>query len=463
MANQEKIGFLGGDVSKGYCNFILTDSLDQLLEANFQLDDNKEGHKKLVTLLESFKVQHKLTKIVVGVESTGGYENNWVRNLRSKSEILNLEVFRINPKFIYHETKAVGHRSVDDGVSALTIAGFLRKNYGSKYVSKKQLESGSDEINHLDSMKKMNRYIQSLTRQSNRIKNSFEKLLYNNMPEMLSMKGDKYPKWFLRMLQEFPSKRKILSADIEELTKIPFLTKSKAITIIKALEESIGAEADEYMEITMQEQADDIFQLQNKIERLKKSISELARKQESVKEDIEIITSINGIAENTAVGILTELGDVNKFEKAKNVPAFWGINPTIKQSGDKMYTVGMSKDGSRNARAILYMAARNVIMHEPYFSDLYYRMKGKGKSHRSAEGIVMNKLSRVIYGMLKSRKKFDKKIDIKNQKKKLIEKVDRKAKESRTTKERRYQEKTINAPISRVQRSKRKQKQTVPN
>ncbi len=69
-------GFLGADVSKGMCNFVLVNGTGDELESNFQLDDNREGHKMLDTLVKVFRGRHRLTKIIIGLESTGGYENN---------------------------------------------------------------------------------------------------------------------------------------------------------------------------------------------------------------------------------------------------------------------------------------------------------------------------------------------------------------------------------------------------
>ena len=71
----KKLGFLGGDVSKGTCNFVLQDEDGAELEANFQLDDNRPGHQKLYELIKRFKQDYRMEKVVIGLESTGGYEN----------------------------------------------------------------------------------------------------------------------------------------------------------------------------------------------------------------------------------------------------------------------------------------------------------------------------------------------------------------------------------------------------
>lgn len=462
--SERGIGFLGSDVSKGTCNFVLVSEKGKELESNFQLDDNREGHQKLHELITKFMVEHQLSKIIVGVESTGGYENNWYKRLRNKGKRLGVEVFRINPKLIYHETKSSGHRSTTDGISAQVIAGYLRKNYGEKSLSPKRLTAAKEQrVDRCSSMRNLHKYLQRLIAQSTRTKNALEKLLYSAMPELLSIKGEKYPNWFLELLIKYPNKESILNADNQSIVNIPYLSQTKANLIYSELESSVGDSADEYTSIAISEQAQDIMDLKNKIIRIKKQLLELSKKEKGLGRDIEIVTSISGIGEDTAIGFLMELESWERFEKAKSLSAFWGMNPTIKQSGDKTYYTGMSKDGSSSARAIMFNAAKNVIRHEPYFSNLYHRKRNVGKAHYSAVGIVMTKLSRVLYGMLKSGKKFESAVDIVNKEKEIF-KNSKKKKQQQTSSskgERRYQDKISKAPVSMTQKVKRKQEQNV--
>ena len=467
-SKKKTLGYLGCDVSKGICNFVLENKKGEEIEANFQLDDNRDGHNKLYELIKGWKEEKGLTKIIVGVESTGGYENNWYNGLRRKSKELGLEVFRINPKLIYHETKKDGHRSITDGVSAKVIAGYLRKNYGEKNLSSERLKSSNGYTDNFSGMKNLHKYIQRLIKQKTRSMNALEKLLYSTMPEILSIKGTKYPNWFLSLLIKHPSRKDILSADNEGLISIPHLTQTKANLIHVELEDSVGEKGDEYSSLSIRELATDIQQLKKKINRTRKEFLKLAKKEKGLKKNIEIITSINGIAEDTAIGCLIELGKVSRFEKAKNVVAYWGINPTFKQSGDKKYRAKMSKDGSSSARSVMYIAATNVVRHEVYFSNVYHSQRRKGKSHYSAIGVVMSKLTRIIYGMLKSGKPFESSIDLENQKK-VSNKNSKKKNQVKEDKslgsksERRYQDKQKKAPLSMTQRVRRKQEQSVPS
>ena len=202
----ENYGFLGADVSKGMCNFVLQKGTGEELESNFQLDDNREGYNALYEILKDWKEIYGLKKIVVGLESTGGYENNWYKKLRNKSKQLSLEVFRINPKRIYHEAKAEGRRSISDAVSSQVIAGYMRKNYGEKDMELKRIAVEDERQDQTDGLKTLYRYIKKLTGQTTQKKNTLEKLLYSSMPEILSIKKEGYPNWFLELLLQYPSR-----------------------------------------------------------------------------------------------------------------------------------------------------------------------------------------------------------------------------------------------------------------
>ncbi len=459
-----KLGFLGGDVSKGMCNFVLEGSDGLELESNFQLDDNQSGHKSLYKLIRSWTKTYGLKKIVVGLESTGGYENNWYKGLRSCSKKLNLEVFRINPKRIYHAAKTEGRRTITDGVSAGIIAGYLRKNYGTGVLTKKRLTHTNDDN---APTRTLHKYIKSLLKQNTRSKNRLEKILYRTMPELLSLKGEKYSNWFLELLIKYPSKKAVLRAGLKGLIAIKGLRTRKASSILEGLKESVGGDSSALLSMTIKEEAMDILERVKKVTRLKKSLREELEKDENAKKQIELITSIKGVAEDSAVGFLLEFGGVENYEKGRNLVAYFGINPTLKQSGDKTYKTRMCKDGSSNARAIIYMMSENVILYEPYFQNVYRRHRLNGKTHRSAVGVVMSKLTRVLYGMLKNKNKFDSNMDLMNQLKKEKNPTAKQSKkmQEKSKTERRHQriENEANAPTSQRQRKKRKQEQNVSN
>lgn len=96
--------FLGIDVSKGYADFILLDPDKQTLEETFTLDDTRQGRHILTELIDTW-FSGGITHLYCGVESTGGYENNWFTVLCGVAASYGeqgqtLRVARVNPKAV---------------------------------------------------------------------------------------------------------------------------------------------------------------------------------------------------------------------------------------------------------------------------------------------------------------------------------------------------------------------------
>jgi transposase len=103
--------YLGGDVSKGYSDFVILNSQKQRVEENFQLDDTIAGHSLLYNRLLSFFEEHSGAELCAAVESTGGYENNWYNALRKFQSSLNIKTARLNPAGVCRNNEA-GLKSV---------------------------------------------------------------------------------------------------------------------------------------------------------------------------------------------------------------------------------------------------------------------------------------------------------------------------------------------------------------
>ena len=117
--------YLGIDVSKGYADFIILNKDKKVVEDNFQLDDTFEGHNQLFKIVSGFITKNPEAKIFAAVESTGGYENNWLTFLSKCQSKLQLSVARVNPFGVSYNSKATLKRIITDKESAKNVAGYL--------------------------------------------------------------------------------------------------------------------------------------------------------------------------------------------------------------------------------------------------------------------------------------------------------------------------------------------------
>ena len=117
--------YMGIDVSKGYADFVILDAKKNVVEPNFQLDDTFGSHCKLFEILKRFFDSHSESVLFAAVESTGGYENNWLHSLNGFQGALNIRSARLNPLGVRANSKASLRRVITDKISALDVAEYL--------------------------------------------------------------------------------------------------------------------------------------------------------------------------------------------------------------------------------------------------------------------------------------------------------------------------------------------------
>jgi len=128
---------------------------------------------------------------------------------------------------------------------------------------------------------------------------------------------------------------------------------------------------------------------------------------------IHWLNSITGIGFLSAVTIMCEIGDFSVFKSPKQLFAYFGMDPEVKQSGKFNATeVHMSKRGSRIARRAIFAAALACIRKKrsgeainPYLHD-YYQKKAAAKPKMVALGAVMHKISNYIFAVLRDEAVF---------------------------------------------------------
>lgn len=121
----------------------------------------------------------------------------------------------------------------------------------------------------------------------------------------------------------------------------------------------------------------------------------------------DLLVSIDGIGERTAAQLLANLGDPLRFDSARAITAFVGLNPQLQESGKHKGRVRISRVGSARLRASLYMPALVSMTHNPAVRALALRLRERGKTGKQIVCAAMRKLLHIAYGVLKSGEPFD--------------------------------------------------------
>ncbi len=148
--------------------------------------------------------------------------------------------------------------------------------------------------------------------------------------------------------------------------------------------------------------------LDAEIQKTEQRIHDHISQNPSLKGQRDLLVSIPGIADATAAALLAELLDVAQFAGARQVAAFAGLVPRIRQSGTSVRgRACLSKMGSWRLRKALFYPAMVALRFNPVLQALNARLLAAGKNKKLIVGAAMRKLLHLAFGVLKSGKPFD--------------------------------------------------------
>ena len=145
-----------------------------------------------------------------------------------------------------------------------------------------------------------------------------------------------------------------------------------------------------------------IRQLIEQIDFLEGQIRELdAQIAVLLKQTGSYITTIPGIGDTLGAIIISEIGDIHRFDAPGKLVAFAGLDVKVSQSGE--FTGSrqkISKRGSPYLRRAIWMAASRAVFCDPVLSAYYQSLRTRGKHHLTAIGAVARKMCNIIFAIL---------------------------------------------------------------
>jgi transposase len=141
--------------------------------------------------------------------------------------------------------------------------------------------------------------------------------------------------------------------------------------------------------------------------------NDLTPKKEATQEDpsphiVDLISSIVGVGKRTAELCVALYGDFKHFTSAKAFVKFIGLSPSEFSSGDSVRGKhSVTKKGNGKIRSQLFNCARCAIQHNQKCKEFYEQLVKNGKNGKVALTAVMQKLARLIYGVVASDTKYN--------------------------------------------------------
>ncbi|MBM7558234.1 IS110 family transposase [Halanaerobacter jeridensis] len=394
--------FLGIDISKNNFDFCLLNNISNTPVEKQKLQMNKQGFEKLIKLISNHIKSND--DLFITMEATGTYHLTLLNFLVKR----NYQVALANPKLVNSYSNSISLRNTTtDSIASKHIARFAKDRY-------KDLDAVDKDS--ITSLKTLNRERESFSEAITKVKTKIKNLLNRLFPELEHI-TNLFSKTITKLLCQAPSAEKISQKGLEFIKKHINDTNGSKIntsakTIFKAAQNSTGIK-DQYLETVLLAELKRLNTLKKEMKNIEQAIKNAISTNEQIKTNSELITSIKGIGEKTAIPFLIETGILganikNIFPSYKQLIAYTGTDPSLKQSGSSINHQGsISKKGNKYLRKTVYLMAQNTIRYEGYFKYYFKKKIEEGKTRNQAIIAVANKLIKIIYTLLKNKTKYD--------------------------------------------------------
>jgi len=177
--------------------------------------------------------------------------------------------------------------------------------------------------------------------------------------------------------------------------KTDLWTKSHRIWLDKAISE-LGN--DELLKVNLSCLVSSLNQLETTIDYYNHKIEELSRKEKYL-EKVKSLTAFRGIQTLTAMTVVAEIGNINRFPSPRQLVSYLGLDIIEYSSGGREKKFGITKMGNRHARTALVEA--NQMSRRPSNVSRYLseRRSGVEPKQIAVADRCMKRLSKKAYQM----------------------------------------------------------------
>ncbi|HEY1965901.1 MAG TPA: IS110 family transposase [Acidobacteriaceae bacterium] len=148
--------------------------------------------------------------------------------------------------------------------------------------------------------------------------------------------------------------------------------------------------------------------LKRRIVRLRREAKALVQADGTLRQRFELLTSMPGIAEISALQLLGELAALSGEMSVRQWVAHSGLDPAHEVSGTSIHRPSrISRAGNRHLRRALYMPALVAVQRDRHMKAFYELLQSRHKAKLQALIAVARKLLHAIYGIFRSQTPYD--------------------------------------------------------
>ena len=373
----------------------------ELTKKPIPFSNSMEGFTALSAEVVRLMEQNGLEEAMVGFEPTGHYWFNLGQFLSGK----NIKFVMVNPLHV-NKTKELDDNSPskNDCKDPRVIANLVREG---RYFFTYMPTGVFAELRNASNR----RFV--LTEELIRTKNRLQKWIAVYFPEYKGIYTHIDAKGGMLVLKTAPTPEEIIKLGVDGVIQIWKEAKlrgnghKKAMLIVNAASQSIGlTEGLEEARMEIQDLIEDYELQMKRLEKVNSLIENLCKQIKYVDKLLEI----KGIGIITVAGFIAEVGDITRFDNAKELQKLAGLELVADSSGKHNGKTRISKRGRKRLRYLLVQAAVSVIGKNDEFRQIHeYYTTRKNNPLKKMQSLiaVACKLIRVFYVILTKGRSYD--------------------------------------------------------
>lgn len=366
----------------------------ELSKGAFHFNNDAEGFESALDWALKLAAVNNKTQIVMGLEPTGHY---WFC-LATWMISHGISVVQVNP-YAVKQSKEIEDNSQlkDDRKDPKTIANLVKDgNFGMPYIP----EGLYADIRRLSMFR--DQLCEDRTRNLNRLHREMK--MY--FPEYKDALGKVDGAFSLELLRYAPFPEMMLELGCEGIRQIWHRAGlrgrgyNRAAEIIRYAGESVGlkdgsgsaAQAVKWF-------AENIIALEKEISFIEMQLTEKCMEIPHA----ENILEISGIGPRILTGIISEMGDISRFDNVKEIQKLGGLGLVSSSSGKHNGETKISYRGRKRLRYWLFQAAKAAVVHSEEFKELhvYYTTRPVNPLKKMQSLVTIScKILRIIYTIL---------------------------------------------------------------
>lgn len=392
--------YVGIDIgkNKNVACFMKVD--ETILLKKFTFDNSISGAEILVSKTKELLINDSFDHVVFGMEATSLYHFHLMNYLLATEELklYRPTVYQLNARSIKNFKKSYPPKGKDDGYDAFIIAEKLRHGRLPKPYE-------VDEM-YLP-LQRLTRYRFHLVGSLIREKGYFLTMLFLKFSNYGDVFSDIFGATSRSIITDFLGPEEIINTPIENLVQLlvdkgnkQFSDPETLATELKRIcRESyrMNPKLTDSVNLILETSMNNIRFFEQTIRKVDTVIARDMAKLANP------LMSIKGIGPMFSAGIISEIGDINKFENQSQLAKFAGITWNSNQSGEfDGEDKPLNRAGNRYLRYYLIEAADSLRRHNDEYRAFYQKkfQESRKHAHKRAQVLTARKFVRLVFSLL---------------------------------------------------------------